>query len=510
MAGAKLAVIDLGSNSGRVVVVRADAQGVIDVLADERAPLRLIQHLDARGNLSPHAVEHVLTVLRDFHRVAAAAGARTTLAVATAAVREANNGPDLLRRIRRELGLKVRILDAESEARCAFLGAVYGLPVRSGLVLDIGGGSLQVSRFSDRRLQRSWSLPLGALRIHTRFLKGDPPTRGQIRQLRTHVHAAIARAGIPSLRRAEVLVGTGGTVRNLAKVDSRRRSYPIPRLHGYELTRARLQELTLLLGYCSQEERAFLPGMNAERADSIPAGSIIAETLMDHVGARRLLVAGQGLREGVVLETRRILVPPVKAVRARSVAGLASRFASWEKTRAARRLTLTRELHRRLDSGPPGLMAELLEHAAIILDIGRSVDYYRRHEHAAAIVRATGLLGFGHREILLLSILIEMADKSEWNLKRYRPLLREEDRGPLERASLVLALADLIEHRLPPKHAARVSCSIRKESIVLRVPALAAWNSRELESRFRRAFGRELICERPKGVSSHHAQTRRS
>src|SRR5258707_843238 len=129
---------------------------------------------------------------------------------------------------RSELGIPVDIADGEEEARFGFLGAVHGLPVEHGIVLDVGGGSLQLVHFRDRRLKRSLSLKLGALRLNDRFLGSDPPTRGEMRSLKAYVYETMEKEGVGQLLADERMIGTGGTVRNLAKVDRRTRGdYPI-------------------------------------------------------------------------------------------------------------------------------------------------------------------------------------------------------------------------------------------------------------------------------------------
>src|SRR5207244_12178943 len=158
-------------------------------------------------------------------------GPERTIAVATAAVREASNGDELIDAARQQLGLEVDIADGVDEAQFGFLGAVHGLPIEHGIVLDVGGGSLQLVHFRNRRLERSWSLKLGALRLSDQFLKSDPPSRGEMRSLKQHVYETLEKSGVRPLQPDERLVGTGGTVRNLAKIDRRLLGdYPISRL----------------------------------------------------------------------------------------------------------------------------------------------------------------------------------------------------------------------------------------------------------------------------------------
>ena len=168
----------------------------------------------------------VMEALRDFKALAGGAGATRIAAVATAAMRDASNGPLFVARLRRELGISIEIISGAEEARYGFAGAMRGLDVSSGLLFDVGGGSMQVTRFDRRRRGRDVSLPLGALRLSEQFLESDPPTRPQLRRLREHVRAQLARADVKRFSPANA-VGTGGTLRNLAKIDHAAQQFPI-------------------------------------------------------------------------------------------------------------------------------------------------------------------------------------------------------------------------------------------------------------------------------------------
>jgi exopolyphosphatase/guanosine-5'-triphosphate,3'-diphosphate pyrophosphatase len=482
-------VIDIGSNSGRIVVCRVMGHGAIEIVGDSRASLRLIHDIDERGSLGAKTIGRVLRTLGDFRAVADGSGPRALRVVATAAVREASNGEALCRQIRRETGIAVEILSGAREARCAYLGAAYGLPVEDGTMLDVGGGSLQLVRFHNRMSGRSWSLPLGALRLSERFLGGGTPSRRNVSKLRAHVIDQLSRAGVSPLPRAGTLIGTGGTIRNLAKIDSRRRPYPISRLHGFEISRVHLEELAAQLTSHRFSASFSIPGLNADRADSMLGGCFVVETVMDFIGAETLIVSGQGLREGILYEENLRGIPSIETVRRASIADITSRFRTWDPTRARRRATLAASLHRHLDPDAPQEVRDMLRHAAIVLDIGRSIDYYRRHDHSATILRSTNLMGFSHREIVLISAIVEFADGEDASLKRFRPLVQQVDRGSVLRAGLVLAIADEIEHRLPPNQPARVFCQVRKDGVTIRSPYLRAWQPRSIAIRFRKLFG---------------------
>ena len=232
---APVAVIDIGSNSGRVMVYVREAGGHLHILAGSRASLRLVRELDRTGGIPAESLDRAFEALLDFRSIAHGSGVRRIVAAGTSALRDASNGPAFIRRVRRELGLTIRTLSGVEEARYGFLGAVGGLPVDHGALFDLGGGSLQVARFRGRVLLGAVSVPLGALRVSDAFLKSDPPSAREVRRLREHAREVLEEAGLRALSRGEELVGTGGTLRNLAKIDQRAAGYPIPRLHGYVL-----------------------------------------------------------------------------------------------------------------------------------------------------------------------------------------------------------------------------------------------------------------------------------
>ena len=266
-AASPVAVIDIGSNSGRVVVLDRDVAGHLRLIAASRAPLRLVSDVDEQQRLSEQSMARTMEALRDFRAIAAGAGARRIVAVATAAMRDARNGRQFLEHIRRELDIEIDIIGGEEEGRYGFAGAVHGLPVASGLLFDLGGGSMQIVHFRNRVLDWVMTLPLGALRLSELFLSSDPPRSREIRHLRKHVHRQLAKAKVPPLKSRHLLLGTGGTLRNLAKIDRNARGYPIARLHGYSLSLKRVHGIVERLTALRQKERDDISGLSSERAD---------------------------------------------------------------------------------------------------------------------------------------------------------------------------------------------------------------------------------------------------
>jgi len=491
--GAPVAVIDVGSNSARVLVYRQEAGGHLHVLAGSRTSLRLVRELDRTGRIPAESLERAFDALRDFRSIARGSGVKRITAAGTAALRDASNGPAFLRRVRRELGITMRTLSGLEEARYGFLGAVGGLPVEDGALFDLGGGSLQVGRFRRRRLLGAFSVPLGGLRVSDAFLESDPPSPRDVRRLREHAREVLDAAGVRALSGGEQLVGTGGTLRNLAKIDQRASGYPIPRLHGYVLARRRVHEIVTSLCRKRLRKRGQVPGLNADRRDSIVGGGLVIDALMDLLRADEVVVSGEGVREGLARSLGTEALEPTPSVRRSSLDALAARFVGWSAERAHRREALAAALHAALDPGAPGETADALLQAARILDIGRTVDFFDRHEHVADLVLATDLGGFSHRQVALLASVVRQAGDEEARPRSLAPLVRREDRGAVRRAAVLLALADEATERCPPGSSAAVRCRARGREVTVTIPALGSWGVRGLSERFEAAFGRRLL-----------------
>jgi exopolyphosphatase / guanosine-5'-triphosphate,3'-diphosphate pyrophosphatase len=485
------AVIDIGSNSGRMIVFRLQEGGHLDVLEDARAPLRLARALRDGDELGEEAIERTLEALRDFRAVADGVGGASIMAVATSAVRDAADGGLLLERAA-AIGIPLQVIDGDAEARLGFLGAVHDLPVTSGLTMDVGGGSTELSLFHERRLVRSWTVPLGSLRVSDLHLASDPPTDKELRRARHDVASVLDDAELPAVDGEDELVGIGGTIRNLAKIDMRRSEYPLPLLHGYVLTATKLAEITEDLAARKMSRRARIGGLNPDRADTIVGGALIVQGVADRVGARAVVVSSRGLREGLALDRFGDDIPPAGWVRTISIATLASRFTTWSADGGARRAQLAAAVHQATDPESPDGVREMLGHAANVLDVGRAIDYYDRFGHAAMVVTAADLAGFSHADLGLLTAILRQAD-DDIRLGPYGRLVDSKSRTAVLRAATALALADELNRRMQPGVAPTLSCTFRPRGFELVAPVSPGWRPRGVADRFRHVFGRPLI-----------------
>ena len=487
-----IAAIDVGSNSVRLAVMSVDEHAGLELLEEARDVPRLIRDVEEHGAFQPKTIKRLLDILSDFRLIAEATGARI-VAVATSAARDATTGPEVVARVREELGIDLRVIDGDEEARLAFLGATYSLPARSGVVIDIGGGSMELVRFQDRVPVQTLTLPLGAVRLTDRFLRSDPLVTSELRKLRAYVAAEVDAAHLAPLDEGGELVGTGGTIRNLGKIDRADHSYPISRLHGYEVTRERMRRVADRVQLRSVSERRSIAGLNEDRADTIVAGALVVDTIMTTLRAPSLTVSGQGLREGMVLDASGLATPSVAALRAGSLRSTVGRFAHGHLEMAERRRATVQELVTAAGYDATPEMADALAAAAYVEDVGRGVEYYSRARHAEVLLRERGLDGWTHREVALICAIHRQARQETYVPANYRPLIAARDHEAIAASGCLLALADAIAIRRPANGSLRWQRDGKR--LTIGDEALARSAPEDLVARFKRTFGMDLVFE---------------
>src|ERR1700742_3258509 len=309
----RLGVLDVGSNTVHMLVVDAYPGARPLPAFSHKTDLSLAAHLERDNTLSKVGEERLTKVVAEALRIAEDKGVEDFVAFATSAVRDAVNGDDVLARIEVQTGARIRVLSGENEARLTFLAARRWFGWSSGrlLVVDIGGGSLEIGAGLDEEPEAVMSLPLGAGRLTRDWFTADPPPPDEVRALRKHVRAEIARmAG--SLRRGGTVdhaVGTSKTFRQLARIAG-----AAPSSEGFYakrfLTHSDVITWTERLTSMKASERARLPGVSVGRAEQMLAGAVVADAVMDLMGVSQLEICPWALREGVILKRLDTLADP--------------------------------------------------------------------------------------------------------------------------------------------------------------------------------------------------------
>ncbi|MFD8871566.1 Ppx/GppA family phosphatase [Streptomyces sp. NPDC059590] len=300
----RLGVLDVGSNTVHLLVVDAHPGARPLPAHSHKAELRLAELLDDGGAIGSHGVDRLIAVVKEALQAAEDKGVEDVLPFATSAVREAANADEVLARVAEETGVELCVLTGEEEARLTFLAARrwYGWSAGKLLVLDIGGGSLEIAYGMDEEPDAAVSLPLGAGRLTAGWLPGDPPAPEEVRALRRHVRAQIARiVGDFSRHGApDHVVATSKTFKQLARIAGAARSTEGLYIQR-QLTRQALEQWVPKLAAMPVDRREQLPGVSEGRAPQLLAGALVAEGAMDLFGVDALEICPWALREGVIL-----------------------------------------------------------------------------------------------------------------------------------------------------------------------------------------------------------------
>ncbi len=439
----RIAAIDIGSNSIRQIVADVSPSGAIRVVDEMKAAPRLGAGLHTTGRLSEEAAGAAIEVLSRMSDLANQLGAKRKRVVATSAVREAANGAEWLARVKAETGLNVVMLKGEDEARLSFRSAQAHFDLASGraVIIDIGGGSLELALSAGGLIERLISFPFGAIRLTEKyFSKGISPSA--LRKLRRFVRKHLREDISAKDWRGAQVIGSGGTFTNLAGMTLARQGMPTARtVHGTVVTRAELEHLVDTLAALEPTERLAVPGLNAGRADIIVAGlAVIAETLA-RLESRELTVSSYGIREGILLDLAQVK-PETDQVdaRERSVLELARR-SHFEEPHARQVQKLALRLFDSIGArlGCAQEDRQTLADAALLHDIGYHISYDKHHKHSYHLITHAELLGMTPAEQIVIA-----------NVARYHrgaePRRSHRNFGPLNAATRdrVLRLAAIL------------------------------------------------------------------
>ncbi|MEU6592761.1 Ppx/GppA phosphatase family protein [Streptomyces sp. NPDC046881] len=300
----RLGVLDVGSNTVHLLVVDAHPGARPLPAHSHKVELRLAQLLDDSGAIGDEGIDKLIAVVQDALQAAEDKGVEDLLPFATSAVREATNADDVLARVAEETGVRLQVLAGEEEARLTFLAVRrwFGWSAGKLLVLDIGGGSLEIAYGMDEEPDAAVSLPLGAGRLTAGWLPGDPPAPEDVRALRRHVRTEIARTvgEFSRIGAPDHVVATSKTFKQLARIAGAARSAEGLYVQR-ELKRESLEAWVPRLAGMTTDQRAELPGVSDGRAAQLLAGALVAEGAMDLFGVESLEICPWALREGVIL-----------------------------------------------------------------------------------------------------------------------------------------------------------------------------------------------------------------
>ena len=510
----RLAVLDIGSNTAHLAIVEGGPDGTFEPIEQQREVLRLAEAAFPAMELPEAAAERLITTVGRMRKFASAHGADALVAFATSAIREATNGMAVLGRVHAATDVPVKVLPGVEEARLTYVAARTWatFSARRLLVIDVGGGSLEVAGGEGERLDVAESLPLGVTRLTHRFVRSDPPTKDELVALRVHGLRLLGPlADRIREREWDVVCGTSKTFRTLATVAESLALAPSPSaafgfvgIDGHTaplLTAETVNVIAGRLARTTRRERSRIKGLDRLRAGNVVAGSQVAAVAMQAFGLERLVLAPWALREGVIIEylkrhtaDREERAGEGPSQRLAAVTDFAGRYA-WDEPHcrlvADLALSLFDQTRDRHGLGAPE--RELLYFAGLLHDVGAAVGQSAHHKHSLYIIGNAEIEGFTRRELRLMA-----------NIARYHRkalpadhhadymALSAEDRRLVRRLGALLRIADGLDlDHFQVVEAVAVTAADGELGLDLRArddPRLALWAVGQLSDLFEMEF----------------------
>ncbi len=501
----RIAIIDIGSNSARLVISHIYKNGAYNMVYNQKEALRLSQKVDGQNLLTEEAFTSTLDTMRSFAHMCKIYQADKTIAVATAAIRNASNGPELVAKVAEQTGIQLHIISGKTEAYISYLGVINTLDVKNGIIFDLGGGSTELILFKNRKILESVSLPLGAVNTTGMFNTRNEMPPNVYNDLNAFIMSRLAQ--YPWLKQSNLpLIGVGGTARTVAKIIQRAKKYPATKIHNYSYPIQTFRSFFNKLCLTNLEQRKKISGLSTERSDIILAGSSIISCLLEATGAKKLITSGCGLREGLFYDyySKSNNVPLIaKNILERSRENTLRLFES--DTAHARHITKLAlamfdgwmELHKVRKS-----YRRLLETAALLHDIGITINFYSHARHSAYMIQNAKLFGLTHKEQIITSAIAGWHNgisKNYFKSRFYKEMLTENNWKLINKLSLLLALAESLDYsEMRMVHTLTPSFNKKNALLTLHAehyPTIEMHQLKDHLSWFKKAFGVELKVE---------------
>lgn len=503
----RLAAIDIGTNSLRLIIAEAMRGGKYRVLDDEKEATRLGANLSSTGRLDPAAVDSSLAALRRMAKIAAGYQVQQMRAIATCAVREADDGSEFCRRVRDEVGLEIEVVSAKKEALLAFhsVSRAFDLEGKHVAVVDIGGGSTEIVLASGNIVEEIYTTPLGAVRLTDLFGGAQCLTPEAFETLLAGADRMLKKHSEKPLFVPHLLVGSGGTFTTLAAMTLAMKGQTGQPIRGYTVTRADVRHLLDRLRKLSPNKRRSVPGLSPERADIFVAGLVIIDSVMRRLKVNSLQVHDGGVRDGLLLSMvggTEVDGPPDRLAAAES---FASRCGV-DILHARHVAHLAGAIFGQL-VGPLSLGEEdrgVLQAAALLQDVGYLINYDQHHKHSYHLISNSHLTGFSPAELELIANVARYHRGAKPKRKHANfAALSAHDQLRVRQMAAILRMAGGFD-RSHSQHVRDVRVQFVNEEIHMHavadeMPEVDVWGARRRASFFEDAFRHPLVIEWEQG-----------
>lgn len=443
----KYAIIDIGSNTIRLVIYTRDKSGRFTESENVKAVARLRNYLNEDNLLEREGIDILVKTLKSFQEVTRHHQLKAIKCVATAAVRQAENQDEIMKAVESETDFTIRILSEFEEANYGYLAVVNSTPFTSGITVDIGGGSTEITYFNNRQLIYFYSFPFGALSLKQQFIQGDTPTKGELRDLRSFLKEQFDQLEWLADKRLP-LIGIGGSARNLAQIHQEHVEYPLSGVHQYRMSKDDVEEINDLLKSLEFSDLQRLEGLSKDRADIIIPAVEVFRYLMELIDTKQFALSRKGLRDGVFYEetTKDFDLSVFPNVVEESFHELAIDYDinlthAFHVTNSA--MLISKELE---EVGLLSLEEEdykRLKLSSALYNLGSYIDSESSHQHTFYLLSNRTIDGLLHKERVIVALMASFKNKETFkrNIALYETWFSKEELAKYSLLGAIIKMA---------------------------------------------------------------------
>ena len=499
----KIGIIDLGSNSARLVIVNLFADNYFMVVDELKESVRLGQDMERDGFLKPQRVAETIKTLKMFRKLCDASGVTRIIAVATAAVRRAKNQRSFLDEIQANCGIKIRVLTAEEEAVYVYRGVINTMDVPKGIILEIGGGSTKIVYYNRRNIINHATLPFGAVTLTGLFSEDGLKPEEQALKIEEFFTEQLKQIEWINEVDPEVqMIGVGGSFRNLFKISKMVHKYPLDTVHNYTMLAEDFMPVYDMIKVLDLDKKKKIKGLSSERADILPAALALIKSFVTFFNFARFIMSGAGLREGIMFNQALPITEekPISDVLTYSLTTLVKYYGCDEK-HVEHVVNLSIQLFKQLRvlHKFPRQYLKVLKVAATLHDCGQRIKFYNHQRHSCYMILNANLYGVSHRDMVLAAFTAcchKKEDINNYDWARYRDILSEDDIEIVRRLGVMLRIAESLDRSMSGTIKS-INCDILGDSVIMKTEvdgdaALEIRDAMTACSEFKKSFHKNL------------------
>lgn len=499
----KIAIIDIGSNTARIVIVNIREGGYFTVIDELKEPVRLAKGMEIDGFLRPLRVQQMVKTLKTFKNLYESHNVSRVFAYATAAVRRAKNQKSFVDEILASCGIKLTVLSQEEEASLVYTGVINSMDVPKGLIVDIGGASIKLILYNRRVMLAQDTLPFGAVTLTEKFADASDDTVERARLIEDYVTEHLKKIEwYNNIDPDTQLIGVGGSIRNLGKISRRFKRYPLDMAHNYHISFDEFNNIYNTLKAVDMSKASRIKGLSSTRADILPAALSCLKAVEATGAFGELIVSGAGLREGAMF---RYAVPstlekPIGDVLGHSIYTMLSHF-NMNVAHSEHVFDISLQLYRQLKvlHKLPRTYVKVLRTAAQLHDIGSYFKFYDHHKHSFYFILNSNLYGIQQKDLVMAALVAGMHSNQPLDgveIQQYLNLLTEEDIDAVRKLGVIVRIAECFDRSMGGVITS-LTCDVLGDSVILKTDSvsdctLEIKDAMNATGEFKRAFKKNL------------------